>query len=146
VQDINTLLGARLPRQEAKGAVEVPQQLSAVPSRRLKNVLLVGIFVLVVGIIGYALLTWEKGEEKDITRPLQDRTDPISRSEPAQGSALIVSGKGTDLYYVYDASGQKHLSIKLTGQLTELLPGTYQVELNKNRVTVQARAKESPIL
>ena len=53
-----------------------------------------------------------------------------------------MSGEGKELYYVYDASGQKQLKYTFTGQITELFPGTYQVELNRNRVTVHIRANE----
>jgi len=169
VQDINVVLEARPTRPGADGATELhaashrqqyepPQQPAKVPSRRLKNVLLAVILVLVVGIISYSPSTPEKKEVKDTTKDsapveLKGQTTPVDDApgtapaipifEPAQGSSLVISGKGQDLYYVYDASGQKKLSLKRTGQMTELLPGTYQVELNKNRVTVQVRAKEN---
>lgn len=45
------------------------------------------------------------------------------------GYANVVSGTGRGTYYFYDPSGQKRLGARSTGQLVELLPGSYQVEL-----------------
>jgi hypothetical protein len=152
VQDINAVLGAGPTPPGAEGAVELdaeshrqryelPKQQPEVLSRRLKNAILAVILVLVAGIIGYwgydltsftSLPTRENEEVEDTTKD--------SASVELKGSSLTISGKGLDLYYVYDASGQKQLSYKSTGQIIELLPGTYQVALNKTwqSVTVQA--------
>jgi hypothetical protein len=158
VQDINAVLGGGPTSPRAEGAAELdaeshrqryelPKQQPKVPSRRLKNAILAVILVLVAGIIGYwaydltsftSLPTRENEEVEDTTKG--------SASVELKGSSLTISGKGLELYYVYDASGQKQLNSKFTGQIIELLPGTYQVELHKNRVPVQVRAKEKSTL
>jgi hypothetical protein len=63
-----------------------------------------------------------------------------------ESGSLIVSGNGRDLYRVYDSSGQKQLGSKFTGQLIDLLPGSYHVDLHQSRVPVQVRAKEKTTL
>jgi hypothetical protein len=109
--------------------------------------MLAGILVLAAGSIGY----WAYDLTRFTSPPTRENeavedTTQGSASVERKGSSLAISGKGRDLYYVYDASGQKQLRYKSTGQLIELLPGTYQVELHKNRVPVQVRAKEKTTL
>lgn len=58
------------------------------------------------------------------------------RTEIAAGT-LVVSGSGTDSYYVADAAGERDLTgFRRTGTPMELLPGTYVARLNGTRAGV----------
>ncbi len=58
------------------------------------------------------------------------------RTEIAAGS-LVVSGSGTDSYYVADSAGERDLTgYRRTGTPVELLPGTYVARLNGTRAGV----------
>lgn len=48
-----------------------------------------------------------------------------------QAGALVVSGTGNDLYEVYDSEGKRKLSFTKTNSVTELLPGTYVLSLQR---------------
>jgi hypothetical protein len=61
----------------------------------------------------------------------------------ATKGAVVVAGTRTDWYKVLDAAGEKVLSGEPTNDETELLPGTYLVDLHgvRQTVTVQAGRK-----
>jgi len=53
--------------------------------------------------------------------------------------AVFVGGTGVNLYEIYGGDGEK-LQFKSTGQMTELLPGTYEVALHGIRQSVEVEA------
>ncbi|CAN5800816.1 MAG: toll/interleukin-1 receptor domain-containing protein [Gemmatimonadetes bacterium] len=65
----------------------------------------------------------------------------LSSTVAASGTlgSVVVLGTGDDLYYIYDASGEKQLGYERTGNARELFPGNYLVEVSgvKRPVTVR---------
>jgi hypothetical protein len=59
---------------------------------------------------------------------------------------LMAPGSGSTLYYVYDAAGTKQLTYTFTNREVELLPGEYQVELNKVRRAVRVTAGQKSVV
>ena len=59
---------------------------------------------------------------------------------------LTAPGAGSNLYYVYDAAGTKQLTYAFTNSELELLPGEYQVELNKVRRTARVAAGQKSVV
>ena len=59
---------------------------------------------------------------------------------------LMAPGSGSTLYYVYDAAGTKQLTYTFTNSEVELLPGEYQVELNKMRRAVRVTAGQKSVV
>lgn len=60
---------------------------------------------------------------------------------------VVVSGTGADSYYVADSLGARALTgSRPTNKATELLPGTYGVQLRDRSFTVQVRPGDSSVV
>ena len=155
---------SKYPKRREKAADQKPKTLP----RQINKTLLVGLILIIgIGYLGYVLTHLSsrptaKTEETASTGKYSASEEHKGQGEstrssrgsdsvplilkPAQGSSLAVTGKGTDLYYVYDADGQKRLNFKSTGQITELLPGTYQVALNDIWKRIDVKANQQTVV
>jgi hypothetical protein len=67
-------------------------------------------------------------------------TVQAGRDTTVAAGRIVVPGSGSTFYTVFDAKGEKQLTYAKTNAEIELLPGTYTVEMNKTRRTVEVRA------
>lgn len=71
-------------------------------------------------------------------RPGRDTTIAAGR--------LMAPGSGSTLYYVYNAAGTTRLTHAFTNNEVELLPGEYQVELNRLRRVARVTAGQQSVV
>jgi hypothetical protein len=62
--------------------------------------------------------------------------------EIVEAGVLDVLGEGNDLFYVYDATGEKKLDFRSVNGKIELLPGQYIVVVKDNKYTAQVEANK----
>jgi hypothetical protein len=68
--------------------------------------------------------------------------DRIFKAGLSGEGTLLVTGKSGTLYYVYDEAGIQRLNFTSVGRETELLPGTYQVQVGDRRSEVEIKGGE----
>lgn len=69
--------------------------------------------------------------------PTEDAATPKDAVQAVANGSVRVLGKGADLYHVFDEAGVEQIGFTKTGNVLEVPPGTYRVELNNSRKSAQ---------
>ena len=105
-----------------------------------RSVLLAVIVLVILLLVSTAIAVRSCGPPQPL--PTASPSGPPAAQEPEGEGALVVSGTGDDLYYVFDSTGHEKVGFTRTNSEMPLPAGAYVVALNGTRqdATIQAQA------